>query len=550
MYLTYFNLNEAPFSITPDPAFVFLSPRHRDALAHLLYGIGKGGSGGFVQLTGEVGTGKTTLCRVLLEQIPEGTRIALLLNPLVTPRELLAAVSAELEIDISDSIDSTRLLVDGLNRYLLDAHDRGERVVVVIDEAQNLSPEALEQIRLLTNLETSKEKLLQIVLLGQPELRELLQRRNLRQLAQRITARYHLMPLGPKDTHLYIRHRMQIAGAQRNPFRRSAMNALFQRSQGIPRLINIIADRALVAAFAKERLDVTTAMVHAAANEVQLGEKQVRRLYWPWLAGAAAILVLAVTSLFLLGGFDSAGNEQAAQTVQMQTLPEPTSTEELSPPIVVATAEADVGPVAGPQPVTTLDSGWLDGHQGVVWQELAAVWHDNDAARTIQTACDGENGLGYACLRHQGSWSRIRHLGLPVVLVLQGEPANFLLLRGIDGERLLVGDAEQPLTVSREAVDAHWFGTYIVAWPQAAGWPAEVQRGDSGPAVATIMAMASRVDLPYFGGHVFDGNFESWLKSFQIRNGLEADGIVGKNTLLHLMTASIEDPQLLQEWEY
>ena len=229
MYLRYFGLNEAPFSITPDPAFVFLSPRHRDALAHLMYGIGKGGSGGFVQLTGEVGTGKTTLCRCLLEQVPEGTHIALLLNPLVTPRELLAAVSEELGIDVSESIDSTRLLVDGLNHYLLAAHERGERVVVVIDEAQNLSPEALEQVRLLTNLETSKQKLLQIVLLGQPELRELLQRRTLRKLAQRITARYHLSPLGPKDTHLYIRHRMQIAGAQRNPFKRSAMNALYQR---------------------------------------------------------------------------------------------------------------------------------------------------------------------------------------------------------------------------------------------------------------------------------------------------------------------------------
>ena len=157
MYLRYFGLNETPFSITPDPAFVYLSPRHRDALAHLLYGIGKGGSGGFVQLTGEVGTGKTTLCRCLLEQIPEGTRIALLLNPLVTPLELLATISAELEIDISHSVDSTRLLVDGLNRYLLDAHANGERVVVVIDEAQNLSPEALEQVRLLTNLKPARK---------------------------------------------------------------------------------------------------------------------------------------------------------------------------------------------------------------------------------------------------------------------------------------------------------------------------------------------------------------------------------------------------------
>ncbi len=363
MYLRYFGLNEAPFSITPDPAFVYLSPRHRDALAHLLYGIGKGGSGGFVQLTGEVGTGKTTLCRVLLEQIPEGTRIALLLNPLVTPRELLAAVSEELGIDISGSIDSTRLLVDGLNRYLLDAHERGERVVVVIDEAQNLSPEALEQVRLLTNLETSKEKLLQIVLLGQPELRELLQRRNLRQLAQRITARYHLSPLGPKDTHLYIAHRMQIAGAQRNPFRRTAMNALYQRSQGIPRLINIIADRSLVAAFAKERMDVTAAMVHEAANEVQLGEKQVKRVRWPWLAAAAVALIMIAVAVTTLKDIPAPVNPAQART---EPVASQASAESQLPPTENTDAAATEKPSL-PEPVpaeavAVVDTGWLAGH--------------------------------------------------------------------------------------------------------------------------------------------------------------------------------------------
>ena len=247
MYLHYFGLDEPPFAITPDPAFVYLSDRHRDALAHLLFGVGQGGSGGFVQLTGEVGTGKTTLCRCLLEQVPENTHIALILNPLVTPMELLTAICEELQIPAADVNGSAKELVDRLTRYLLDAHQNGERVVVVIDEAQNLAPEALEQVRLLTNLETSKEKLLQIVLLGQPELREMLQRRSLRQLAQRITARYHLTPLNARDTAAYVGHRMQVAGAERNPFQRSAIKALFQRSHGIPRLINIIADRVEVA---------------------------------------------------------------------------------------------------------------------------------------------------------------------------------------------------------------------------------------------------------------------------------------------------------------
>ncbi|NOR18738.1 MAG: AAA family ATPase [Xanthomonadales bacterium] len=554
MYLRYFGLNEAPFSITPDPAFVFLSPRHRDALAHLLYGIGKGGSGGFVQLTGEVGTGKTTLCRCLLEQIPDGTRIALLLNPLVTPRELLAAVSEELEIDISTSIDSTRLLVDGLNRYLLAAHERGERVVVVIDEAPNLSPEALEQVRLLTNLETSKEKLLQIVLLGQPELRELLQRRNLRQLAQRITARYHLSPLGPRDTHLYIAHRMQIAGAQRNPFRRGAMNALYQRSQGIPRLINIIADRSLVAAFAKERLDVSAAMVHEAANEVQLGEKQVRRVRWPWLVAATAALLVGAVAVKTLIDIPPQTDPERSNAVSIDNqnvTAEPATQTKNVAPENVAPAEVETTSMpesVEPELVAVLDTEWLAGHQQNVWQGMADIWQHPGAEISIQAACNGDNSGGYACLDEQGSWSKIKRLGLPVLLILHGQTPGFLLLHGIDGDRLLVGNKDQLQTVSKDSVESLWLGSYLVVWPQAPEWPPLVKRDDEGPAVSTIMEMATRVDVPYHGEQIFNADFERWLKSYQIRNGLEADGIVGRKTLLYLMTASIEEPRILQSW--
>ncbi len=557
MYLRYFGLVEAPFSITPDPVFVFLSARHRDALAHLLYGIGKGGSGGFVQLTGEVGTGKTTLCRCLLEQVPADTRIALLLNPLVTPRELLAAISEELEIDIRGTQDSTRLLVDGLNRYLLAAHTRGERVVVIIDEAQNLSPEALEQVRLLTNLETSKEKLLQVVLLGQPELRELLQRRSLRQLAQRITARFHLTPLSAGDTPLYVRHRMQVAGAQRNPFRRSAMRALYQRSQGIPRLINIIADRALAAAYVSESSDVTATMVHAAANEVQLGEHRVRHTRWPWAVGAAGLLMIVIMLTIKFGALLAPvghGTGQAVAKIDQATASETgqaQSTQRGAKGVPANTpVAADTAPTgAKSATAVTLATQWLDDHQRGVWQDFANVWHDKTAAMAIQAACDGDTSLGYACVMEQGSWSRIRRLGLPVVLLLQGESRAYLLLLGMDGEKLLVGSPDQPLTLSRPAVDSLWLGSYLAAWPQAVDWPPVVQRGDAGPAVATIMEMAARVDVPYHGGQLFDAGFERWLEGFQLRNGLQADGIVGRNTLLHLMTPSIDEPHLLQSWE-
>jgi general secretion pathway protein A len=431
---------------------------------------------------------------------------------------------------------------------LLKAHARGERVVVVIDEAQNLSPEALEQVRLLTNLETSKEKLLQIVLLGQPELRELLQRRNLRQLAQRITARYHLSPLGHRDTHLYIRHRMQIAGAQRNPFKRGAMNAVYQRSQGIPRLINIIADRALVAAFAKERMDVTAAMVQEAANEVQLGEHQVRRVRWPWIAVTASVVAVVALIFMTVSDWREQGDWSAGQTGAAAL---PASGIESEVQIAAAEADKAYQPVeqVAEQAVAELDSGWLRVHQDQAWQGMAELWNEPGAAFAIQAACNGDNDSGYACLGDQGSWSKIRRLGLPVILQLQVETPAYLLLRGIDDERLLVGKPDQAVTVSKDSVEARWLGSYLVPWPQAVGWPSEVRRGNNGPAVATIMEMAARVDVPYHGDQVFDAAFEVWLKSFQTRNGLVADGIVGRNTLLHLMTASINEPQLLESWE-
>jgi general secretion pathway protein A len=438
--------------------------------------------------------------------------------------------------------------VDGLNRFLFAAHERGERVVVVIDEAQNLSPEALEQIRLLTNLETSKEKLLQVVLLGQPELRDLLQRRSLRQLAQRITARFHLSPLGPGDTHLYVRHRMQVAGAQRNPFKRGAMNALYQRSQGIPRLINIIADRALIAAFVKERTDVNAAMVHKAANEVQLGEKQVKRSHWPWLLAVAAVLVAAVLVTRFSGWVEPAAPVGKSAKVTVAD-PDPVAQAELSPaePAMTVVQETVQEPL--PPPLAALDMGWLEQQQPLVWHGLAETWGEASAAFAIQASCNGEQGRGYACLEAEGSWAKIRRLDLPVIVVLQSPAPSYLLLRGLDDERLLVGPNDLAKTVSKASVDALWFGKYLIAWPQAPDWPAEVSRGDVGPAVATIVEMASRVAMPYHGERTFDDAFENWLKEFQMRNGLEADGIVGRNTLLYLMTASIEEPQLLKSWE-
>ncbi len=291
VYLGHFGLSQAPFSITPDPRFVFLSERHRDALAHLLYGVGQGGSGGFVQLTGEVGTGKTTICRLLLEQIPENTRIAMVLHPRQSPMQLLETITEELQIRLKSRRLSNKLLIDALHEYLLNAYAEGLRVVLIIDEAQNLSVDALEQVRLLTNLETSTQKLLQILLLGQPELRDLLARPELRQLAQRVTARYHLTPLSRAETASYVRHRLAVAGATRPLFSAWALHYLHWRSAGVPRLVNIIADRALVAGYVGERTVVGLPLVRRAATEV-LGDHQ--RASWQRVVGLAALIVTAI----------------------------------------------------------------------------------------------------------------------------------------------------------------------------------------------------------------------------------------------------------------
>jgi general secretion pathway protein A len=297
MYFAHYGLSESPFSITPDPRFVFLGERHRDALAHLHYGITQGGGGGFVQLTGEVGTGKTTLCRLLIEQLPANVRVALILNPRLSAVELLEGICEELRLHlrVPGRRGNPKKLVDLLNRFLLKAYAEGQRVVLIVDEAQQLDAPALEQIRLLTNLETATQKLLQIVLLGQPELREMLARHELRQLAQRITARYHLTPLSSAETAAYLRHRWSVAGGQRFPFAPATVRRMHALAGGVPRLLNVLAERCLLAGYARGAQEITVAWANEAAREVlpptpSLPLPQRLRRWW---SGAVAMLPLA-----------------------------------------------------------------------------------------------------------------------------------------------------------------------------------------------------------------------------------------------------------------
>ena len=247
-----------------------MSQRHREALAHLLFGMGE--KGGFVLLTGEVGTGKTTLCRSLLEQVPEGVEVALVLNPKQTSLELVASLCDELKVSYPTPAESLKVLIDHLNRHLLEIHAKGQRTVVIIDEAQNLSTDVLEQVRLLTNLETTTQKLLQILLIGQPELQGMMAQPELRQLGQRVTARYHLTPLSIEETAAYIEHRLEVAGCKRPLFTRSTLHLIHRLSGGVPRLINTISDRALLGAYGTKRSVVNRSLARRAAAEV-MGKK-------------------------------------------------------------------------------------------------------------------------------------------------------------------------------------------------------------------------------------------------------------------------------------
>ena len=301
MYKEYFGLKEDPFSIAPDPQFLYMSDRHREALAHLIYGM-KADSG-FVLLTGEVGTGKTTVCRCLLGQIPENSEIAFILNPKLSVIELLATICDELEIPYPEGNFSVKIFIDRINHYLLDAHGHGKQTVLIIDEAQNLSVDVLEQIRLLTNLETDKRKLLQVIMLGQPELNIMLERSELRQLAQRVTARYHLEPLSRDEIEGYLSHRLAVAGVDRPLFPLKTVNKLYRLTGGVPRVINLLCDRALLGAYVKGENIVSLMLLTEAASEV-FGKKgtggSVGKNPWQWVLTALLSLILVSGVAFLI----------------------------------------------------------------------------------------------------------------------------------------------------------------------------------------------------------------------------------------------------------
>ncbi len=527
MYLEHFALKEMPFTLAPDPRYLYMSEGHREALAHLLYGIKSNGC--FVLLTGEVGTGKTTLCRCLLDQVPDDVEIAFILNPRLTVQELLAVICDELGIRYRKGTRSTKVLVDHIYAYLLDAYSKGRKTVLVIEEAQNLSPDVLEQIRLLTNLETEKEKLLQIILIGQPELREMLSRAEFRQISQRITARYHLGPLSEEDVPAYISHRLSVAGARSRLFPPSTFGTIYRLTGGVPRLVNLLCDRALLGAYAEGRDRVEMSTLMKAAQEVFGLERPGRS---PFLAAAAVVLMIAavLSALYLSQRWSS------------------------SPPDHRTAPQEEGVAEAGLERSATLS--WPGAREAsssreTAYQALFKEWGALFDPGLEGTACQQAAAQGLGCLHKRGDFSTLRQLNRPAVMRMRAPDGSefYATLTKLKGQRarFVVGTGSRE--VSLQEIADRWTGDYTILWRMPPSYVREIRPGDEGPMVEWLSSRlaAAQVDIPVT--RVFDAALLKEVKRFQISEGLMPDGIVGPNTIIHLNTAAGADVPLLIDEE-
>ena len=553
MYKAFYGLSDNPFSIAPNPHYLFLSDRHREALAHLTYGLGE--TGGFVLLTGEVGTGKTTVSRCLLGQLPDNTDTAFILNPSLTELELLATLCDELKISYGDN-PTLKQLTDHLSRFLLANHSKGRNTVLIIDEAQHLRPEVLEQLRLLTNLETDTKKLLQVILIGQPELQLLLKRQELRQLAQRITARYHLLPLNEDEIALYVLHRLQVAGRFEPLFTRKAVNVLQKYSGGIPRLINLLCERSLMAGYAQSRVPIGHHMVRQAAAEV-LGEEEPtqNRYLWP-TATAAALCVAFGVSYWLFT--DKSVNTMPASNLVSESVP--TNVASLNAQTLGGEGVADKsvkptnqpsGQTSIPDPNQRLLNEAINQSRNIdtAFAGLFSVW--GKVPYKGLTACQSAVEQGLACYQQQGNWMSLTRLNYPAVVYLVDDKQQdfYGAVLAVEGEQLLMQLGEQQLWVDRAWFNQHFSGTFEILW-QAPNLPMMDISQKSSPGQLQWLENA----LAHVNGrsprrvNQFDVQLENDLKTFQSQHGLKADGIAGNQTLVRLnLYLSQQGPRLTDD---
>ena len=549
MYQNHFGFNQAPFSIAPDPRFLFLSESHNEALAHLLYGFTHGG---FVLITGEVGTGKTTLLRNLLDKTPADIDVAFILNPRLTVRELLETLCEELGvIRQSREGDSVKHYIDVLNQHLLETHRHGRSTVMIIDEAQNLSPAVLEQIRLLTNLETNDKKLLRIILLGQPELLDMLARRQLRQLSQRITARYHLRPLSKEDTFNYVSHRLECAGGNPGIFIHRAVSALYRLSGGTPRLINIIADRALLGAYVEGTHEVTANHVHKAAREVS-GEGR-RYLTRAHVVSATGLVLVAAMSTYAWLNWNSPTQTAARQIPQPQTTPaQPQNTAPPATKSVVAEPQVNET-IDQPRPSSATDTNPPPLRQTIVisrpdiatfelqrqaFAHIFAAWgNDFDKSQAV-VPCDYAPKVGLQCLRRNGSWGELQRLNSPAVIELWDDQPSpyFAAIVSFDAGlyEIVVGD--RTYRVHPRDLRDSWFGRYVILWQTPPNYRGSLRQGDEHTTVTWLRNKLTRLDPtnPQGNSPFFDDNLVTVVRAFQQQEGLIADGVVGPLTWIRI----------------
>jgi general secretion pathway protein A len=570
MYTAFFGLNEKPFSITPNPRYLYMSERHTEALAHLIYGIKE--SGGFIQLTGEVGTGKTTLIRGLLQRLPENADVALVLNPQLSATEFLAAILTELDIEPPEDTNSLKAMTDVLNEFLLENYSKGRRTMLIVDEAQNFAVDVLEQIRLLTNLETARHKLLQITLIGQPELRTMLARNDLRQLAQRITARYHLEPLGQEDTQIYVEHRLKVAGATRPIFSSTACRELFRLSGGIPRIINVIADRALLGAFTDDVHEIEPKLVKRAAAEVYGEDPELMRgwritLRMAAVAGVAALLIGAAvyTAMRLV-------NQQPAPAVATLLAPaagepasaepvfnEPADTAAAQPAEAVdqQTAEPSIASVIPDNAVAISDFATLlatnsaSTDMASAFVSLFAMWNIAYAPGA-ERACDQARALQLACFYKQGALSQIALLNRPAILTVQDTigSTHRVVLESLGTSDAMITIGDQTYRVELNDLSRYWFGEFVLLWrPQIAAVKAFFP-GMTDPDVTWLRESLATIQgqpIDPMDSRFFDAELEARVRDYQINRRLGVDGTVGMQTQIVMNSdLNIGSPKLLK----
>lgn len=555
MYYDFFGFREPPFSIAPDPRYLYLSERHKEALAHLMYGVQ--GQGGFIVITGEVGTGKTTISRCFIENVPEHVDIALILNPRLSARELLASVCDELGIVYPDHA-TIKQLIDRINQHLLDAHARGRHQVLIIDEAQNLSAEVLEQLRLLTNLETAEKKLLQIVLLGQPELKDILDRPDLRQLNQRVTARYHLDALERDELPAYIHYRLGVAGVKVELFSPAAIRLLFRKSKGVPRLINLISDRALLGAYSEGVQQIEADHVKAAAKEVGGLPGRPSTADTPAvlrLATVAAVLIAVVAVGWAYVGRlqsepvavaeaesvsvpeqDDQGGEQAQADGDADAVGEDNLTGTIER---AAQEEKSAGDT-----LASFDFGAHALTTAQAYEGLFQLWGYDWDRSSYPFACDYADAAGLRCLHRQGSRRSMEDINRPAVLTLRGPKGNqaHITLVRLEGDTATLKTAEGTLEVSFRDLQNYWFGDFSVLWqvPPYMAWsgdPSELPRQNR-EGVWLSARMMQLVGLHADNSAEIE-RVSRLIRGEQIRwyqqvKGLEQDGVVGAMTLIQM----------------